>query len=130
MALSWDKILNLMENEANTNKDIIYTMDIIRHALKRAKREITQPITLTFETMKFHDILTRLPILIEKGKIFIGFTGGIAALSVATEPELVRRSHYKVSDIRWSDNWITLDQFLHRIFELRGHFDKYDDYIE
>lgn len=125
--LSWDNILNLMENEAN-NKDIIYVKEVIRHALNRVIKERTIPIT--FEKMKFQDILSRLPQLIESEKIFIGFTGGTATLAVATELELIGRSHYKVSDIRWSDNWITLDQFLRRIFELRGHLDKYDDQNE
>ena len=41
--------------------------------------------SVTFEKMKFDDLLTRLPQLIAQGKIFLGFTGGIEALSNVSE---------------------------------------------
>ena len=48
--------------------------------------------------MKFDDLLTKLPQFIAQGKIFVGFTGGIEALSSVLDiVELVNRSHYKIS---------------------------------
>jgi hypothetical protein len=130
VVLSWDAIMRIIDKPGQQTQDIIYAKQMIQQARERALKELPPGAGITFERLKFDSLLTELPRLVRQGKVFIGFTGGIEALSTADENTLRNRSHYKVSDVRWSDNWLTIDQFLHRLFELRGYFDKYDAHGE
>lgn len=121
--LVWDEVLDVIDQGSTSSKDVVYTRTTIRNALVRATSDL-RTSKITFEKMGFDDILLKLPHLVAQGKIYVGFTGGTAALYNSTLSLLQNRSHYKVSDTRWSDNWITLDQFLRRVFELRGYFEK------
>ena len=114
--LVWDDILNLMQNQSNS-KDVDYCFKIIQKANARALKEVIEKPK--YQKMKYDDLMIRIPDLIREGKIFIGFTGGIGALARATETELINRGHYKVSDIRLTDNWISIDQFLRRVLEVK-----------
>lgn len=40
---------------------------------------------------------------------------------------LKNRSYYKVSNVRWSDNWITLDNIIRRYIELSNFIKVIDD---
>jgi hypothetical protein len=125
--LTWEGVLSMMEKALSHSENKGYAIKVIQDALARANQEMESSSGINFKRLKFDEIMSQLPDLIQKKKIYIGFTGGIEAFSLASEEQLRLRSHYKVSDIRWSDNWITLDQFLRRVFEVRGYFEKYDD---
>jgi len=129
-ALSWDNILKFITVDENSSKDKIYAKDMLNCALRRAKEENRSGGGVTYEMKTYDQLMSSMTDLIKDGKIFIGFTGGPLALLNAKLDELKERSHYKVSSTRWSDNWISVDVFLNRIFQLRGLFDEYDDSSE
>jgi hypothetical protein len=118
IVISWDDILELIQISRIATEDIVYCFRVIQNAKAKAAKELVE--RPRFQKMKYDELMRRLPDLIREGKIFIGFTGGIVALSKATESELVNRGHYKVSEIRLTDNWLSIDQFLHRLLEVRG----------
>lgn len=115
----------MMETNGPNSEDLNYYKIVIQKAKDRAINESARLVN--YEKLKFEDLLAKLPQLIIQGKIFVGFTGGIEALSSVSEiAELVNRSHYKVSDTQWTHNWIPLDMFLHKVFELKGYYNKYN----
>ena len=75
---------------------------------------------LPYTKYSFIDLLEKVPELIRNGLVHVGITGGVSELQKMSMKQLKKRSHYKVSDTRWSDNWITIDQLLYRYIELRG----------
>lgn len=117
--------MTILHNENDKSAGTLYAINTITSAIKRFKQ--TESPAISYEKLKYSDLIHQMPRLIEQGKIFIGFTGGLEAFESTTLSKLLQRSHYKVSDIQWSDNWITLDCFLHHIFKLKGYFKTYDD---
>jgi hypothetical protein len=53
--------------------------------------------------------------------IYAGFSEGIEILNKCDIGFLIKRSHHKVSDIRWSDSWITIDNIIRRYIELNNN---------
>lgn len=128
--LSWEELLVWITDKNSASEDELYAHDILRCALDRLANEVKAGNGITFEKLKFDQLMDNIPRLIKEKKIYIGFTGGISALMESELEELESRSHFKVSDIRWTDNWISLDLFLQKIFAVRGLFDNYDDSSE
>lgn len=126
-SISWETALALLDNKDNSSKDYSYAKSTLHCAVERAKDELKQSSKIRYENIKFHQMMNEISSLIDQGKIYIGFTGGVPALSITTLAELENRINYKISDICWSDNWISLDVFLRRVFELRGMFKQYDN---
>lgn len=126
--LNWEHLLQTLKSDVPVSPDLEYAFHAIRSALQRAKRP--ESTVITYEKLKFAKLFEQLSRLVAEGKIYIGYTGGIEALESATLTELEQRYHYKVSEYRWSDNWISLDQFLGRVFRLRGLVKSYDDRSE
>ncbi|OPZ87128.1 MAG: hypothetical protein BWY76_00625 [bacterium ADurb.Bin429] len=119
--LTWEELCDpiLAPVLASSDCDMQYCRRVIEDAITRANREALGKISFT--KLSFAELMRNLSTLIEQQKVYIGFTGGEDRLAQASLDELEHRSHYKVSDKRWSDNWISLDQFLHRVFTLKGY---------
>lgn len=122
-SITWDELCDVILAPVLTRheSDIQYCQQVIRDAITRAKREREAVGRINFTKMKFAELMGNISTLIQQQKVYIGFVGGERQLAIATLDGLENRSHYKVSDERWSENWITLDQFLHRVFQLKGY---------
>lgn len=122
-SITWDELCDdiLAPVFAQPESDLQYCQQVIRDAIIRAKREREAVGPVNYTKMKFADLIGNLSTLIQQQKVYIGFVGGEDQLAQASIEDLENRSHYKVSDERWSENWITLDQFLHRVFQLKGY---------
>ncbi|MDD5093399.1 MAG: hypothetical protein PHV74_03330 [Dehalococcoidia bacterium] len=121
VVLSWDEIISTMRATEKNSSDVEYCWKVLEDAKDRARKEATSSPIITFEKLKFADMLKQLPRLIEQGKVYVGFSGGLEELSTLTEQKLASRPHYEVSNIQWSENWITIDRFLHRVLEMKGY---------
>jgi len=122
-SITWDELCDVILDPvlACPEHDLRYCQQIFRDAIARAKREQEAVGRIKFTKMKFAELMENLSTLIQQQKVYIGFVGGERQLANATLEELETRSHYKVSNKRWSENWITLDKFLHRVFQLKGY---------
>ncbi|MCX5999589.1 MAG: hypothetical protein NTU41_08390 [Chloroflexi bacterium] len=122
--LTWNDIIEMMKNGGASSSDLEYCRKIIDRANRSAMKKVDPSGRPVFETIKTLDgLLLQLPRLIEQRKVFIGFEGGPDKLASASELDLVNR-RYKVSETKWNDNWLPMDRFLHRVFELRGLYDQ------
>ena len=124
--LSWKQVLDFI-GDLPDGSDISYCKTILLNGLERATAEICRGDRIAYETIKFDKLIDDLPRLIREKKIYIGYVGGIRALEKSGLDPLKNRSHYKVSYIKWGSNWIPIDKFLHRYFELSRLVDKYDE---
>lgn len=122
-SITWDELCDVILAPVlvRPESDLQYCQQVIRSAIARAKHEREAVGRMNFTKMKFAELMGNLSPLIQQRKVYVGFVGGERQLALATIDELESRSHYKVSDERWSENWITLDKFLHRVFELKGY---------
>lgn len=128
ISLTWDQIVAIFNDNDNLSVDMIYAINTIKSAIKRFRQ--TETSNVSYERLKYVDLINQLPRLINQGKVFIGFTGGLEAFESTTLSEIQHRSHYRVSDVQWTDNWFSLDQFLHHIFSLQGYIKTYNDHGE
>lgn len=120
-SIIWDELCDVILAPvlALPDADIQYCQRVIRHAIARAKQDAVGK--MNFTKMKYDELMKNLPVLIQQEKVYIGFLGGERQLASATLDELENRSHYKVSNESRNENWITLDRFLHRVFQLKGY---------
>jgi hypothetical protein len=124
VVLTWGEIIQLFRESGMEKKseDIRYCLAVLENAISRAEKELQGQRNVVYEKIpNFNALIEKMPKLIKEGRIYIGFSGGFESLRRCRLEELQSRSHYKVSDTKWSDNWIPLDIFLHRVFELRSY---------
>lgn len=121
--ITWDKILEII-NEANKVKtitnDFSYSLEKIKNAIIRAKNELQSPSRKTVICERYpslKELLKDIQRLIDEGKIYFGFTGGENVLMKTKISLLNTRDHYKISDVRWTDNWLTLDLLIKRLIQ-------------
>lgn len=124
--LTWDKILELIEQSNENNEkptDFYYALNTIKGAIERAKEELetsgTRRTVICDRYNSLAELLNALPTLMKEGKVFFGFTGGERELMQTSIESLENRNHYKVSDLPWSKNWLTLDLLIKRIIQTR-----------
>jgi hypothetical protein len=120
LSLTWDDIVTIAEEGDSTAPDYRYMLNVLKHALERARAELKREEAITYKKYSLSDLLEKVPELIKNGAVYVGITGGMDELQKLSMEQLQKRSHYKVSDTQWSDNWITLDHLLHRYIELQG----------
>ncbi|MDP4281259.1 MAG: hypothetical protein Q8867_03835 [Bacteroidota bacterium] len=116
---TWDEIISWAEESIrNKPTQIIYALDVLRNAVIRAKEE-DKPGDRHWKKYSFDQILDQLPKFLREGKIYFAFSKGEAQLRAMKLPDLQNRSHYKVSDVQISDNWLTIDQLIKRYIEVK-----------
>jgi len=118
--LTWQNVVEWFKKslESKGKKDIAYCLQVLSLAIDRARDEI-KVNKINFNTVKFDELIKSINEYIESGKIYIGFKGGKKELFESSLKSLENRRHYKISDTKWSDNWITIDVFLKRIIQLK-----------
>jgi hypothetical protein len=115
--MTWQDILDITDKISKTS-DIQYCINILRSSINRATEE-WKKTDYSYDKLGFEDLLKKIPKLIDEGKIYVGFSGGIEKLNDTSLNELQSRSHFKVSKEQRSDEWIPLDQFLKTIIRLK-----------
>lgn len=119
--ITWDEIIKMMESKMshNISADFRYSFDIIKHSIVRAKKEFEKQPKITFIKIKNIDVLIqKMPELISKGKIWVGFSEGITLQTIDLN-YLKNRSHYKVTDNPGrSTNWIRIDKLIAKYLDL------------
>ena len=122
LSITWSDVLDIIDILDNKSHDMFYCSHVIKKAVERVRLE-NKPggNKVTFEKHTLESLILNLPDFIKKGKIYVGFSGGLDALNQTDLVLLEKRSHYKVSDIRWSDNWITIDNIVRRYIELKDY---------
>ena len=119
ISITWTEIIEIIEQLSLKNKDIIDSKEVIKEAIKRAEGENKSDSKVTYKKYKLNELLSNLQHLISHGKVYVGFTGGVEALNEFDLNSLENRDHYKVSDIKWTENWITIDNIVRRVLELK-----------
>lgn len=118
---TWEKLYDLLlkNNLFEYSVDAKYCQKILLNSINRAKQELDPSRKKVSYSLinNLNDLINKLPDLINNGNIYIGFSEGIQN---TTLEDLMNRSHYKVSDTQWSNNWISLDIFLKKLFELKN----------
>ncbi len=125
-SITWDEIIEALNNsfkssmENPMNLDYIYSIEKIKEAIIRAKSEFSNTgKKVTFEYYKsFQDLMSRVDDLLLSKKYFIGFDGGLNALdSVSDKTKLINRG-YRVTEIRWTDNLVSIGELIKKYCEL------------
>lgn len=94
--------------------DIEYCFDVLDAAEKRAAAELAETELQYERVSNVRTLMSSLDDLLERGLIYVGFTGGEGRLMEASLQNLEQRGHYKISDVRWSNNWVRIDQLVSR----------------
>jgi hypothetical protein len=116
--LTWDELYKELETVDNLSNDSRYCLSVLRCGIDRAKEEAQRTNGVTFSKYTYSQLIKEIGSFLQKGSIYVGFSGGLVALKKADLRELIDRSHYKVSDVQWTENWITIDQLISRLVEL------------
>jgi hypothetical protein len=121
VTLTWNDIIDLFIGQGKIkDPDILYTIGILKFAVSRANQAFsTSKKKIHFQRISsLKSLIHELPVLISKGKVFVGFSGGIDALESSSFEDLDKRSHYKVSDIKWTEQWLPIHLIIKRYLEL------------
>lgn len=127
-SLTWDDILELTLNNTHKplSRDLNYVINILSKSNERAKKWLKPIGKITFKKYTFNELLDNLSSFIKNDKIYIGIDGGINKLLNLSLNDLQSRSHYKVSETKWSDNWITIDNLIKRYLNLKYSSDNFE----
>jgi len=126
--LTWDDIIELsMKNtHISIGNDFKYVLDILTKSNERAKKWLKPIGKITFKKYTFNELFDNLSNFIKNDKIYVGIDGGINKLLNLSLIDLQTRSHYKVSETKWSDNWITIDNLIKRYLTLKYNTDNFE----
>lgn len=126
--LTWDDIIELsMKNTHDSiGNDFKYVLDILSKSNERAKKWLKPIGKITFKRYTFNELFDNLSNFIKNDKIYVGIDGGINKLLNLSLIDLQTRSHYKVSETKWSDNWITIDNLIKRYLTLKYNTDNFE----
>ncbi len=119
--LTWSEILDLLTSHnmdllSNDNK---YAFDILRNSIKRAKKELAKTTDVTYSIINdIETLVSQMPSLIESGNIWVGFSEGIE-LDTIDLNYLRQRDHYRVSDKKYTSNWIRIDELITKYISLK-----------
>lgn len=117
----WDDLIELFENKISmpVTDDVSYSLGIIKHSVKRAKAEIQKQSKVTYKQIKtIHELITKLPQLLNDGKIYVGFSEGFYTNEFDLD-YLEKRSHYRISDTKYSNNWIRIEDLIAKYISLK-----------
>ncbi|MCP4118013.1 MAG: hypothetical protein GY737_21960 [Desulfobacteraceae bacterium] len=119
--ITWsDLIVSLSEAfSGRETPDVSYCFDVLRRAEQRARKELEKPEWTHKRITNLQALLSGLPKLVEENLIYVGFKGGERRLMQASLEELEQRDHYKLSDVRWSSNWLRVDLLIGRYLSLK-----------
>jgi hypothetical protein len=118
-SFTWDEIVTWADQSIIIKPtQVTYALDVLRNAVNRAKKE-NEPGARYWEKYSFEEILNKLPDFLRDGKIYFAFSEGEGLLKTMELKDLENRSHYKVTDVRISDNWFTIDQLIKRYIEVK-----------
>lgn len=122
LTFTWSEIIELLENNISQNIsiDTRYSIEIIKQSIKRAKKEFEKQPKIKYIKIKtIEELIERMPVLISKGTIWVGFSEGLS-LDIIDLDYLKNRSHYKVTDDPGnSNNWIRIDELITKYLDLR-----------
>ncbi|MCC6864963.1 MAG: hypothetical protein IT280_02255 [Ignavibacteria bacterium] len=122
---TWDDMIKLIKDNLvkPISKDFYYSLDVLCNSVERAKKSLKPVGKITFKKFKFNELMQNLSNLINNNQIYVGIDGGLNKIEKLSLIDIQNRSHYKVSDSKWSDNWITIDNLIKRYIELNNTFE-------
>jgi hypothetical protein len=112
--LTWSEIADLLKSNppVNCTSDYTYALNVLLNSIERAKNELNSKSNLTFTKVKTIDeLIQRLPEFIKNGQIWVGFSEDTTLESISLT-DLQNRDHYKVSDTKYTSNWIRIDMLV------------------
>ena len=116
--LTWDEIMAELHVTGKVSEDYQYSVKIIREAIRRATKEFSKSKKGWTKINSFQKLISSLPKLLDEGKIWVGF-GEKLPLDQYDLSYLEKRSEYRVSEERLSNNWIRIDELVSRYITLK-----------
>lgn len=117
----WDELIELFENKLSKPifDDVRYSLEIIKHSVNRAKGELQKLSKVTYKQIKsIQNLIAQLPQLLKEGKIYVGFSEGFYTNNFDLD-YFEGRSHYRISDTKYSDNWIRIEDLISKYISLK-----------
>ena len=120
ISLTWEHVFEMAETMLTSKPtQILYALTVLKDAIERAKKESISPDNHFKKYKSLQEVLNDLTNLIHDGNVYFGFSEGEGLLRTMTLEDLEKRNHYKVSDVKISDNWLPIDQLIKRYIELK-----------
>ena len=119
--ITWDEIVELLETKMlpKISFDCTYSLDILKRSIKRAKTELEKnKKTPHIKISSIQELIEKLPQLLEDGMVYVGFSQGLHSPKCNLE-YLENRPFYKVSDEKYSKNWIRIEDIISKYIGLK-----------
>ena len=119
--LLWPKVIDTLKAAFGDDAapDVAYCLEKLECAVERAGQEL--PKQLSWRRIDdIRTLIAKLPTLLERDLVYVGYTGGSKALGQASLEELEQRDHYKITEgPRPNANWLRVDEIVDRYMELK-----------
>jgi hypothetical protein len=114
-SLSWSKVIDLIDCNSDTSKDIAYSISMLRNAINRAQKETEVLQMKPWEKeVKFDELTEIFKSLTDGQEMYIGFMGGEKALDILDYKALKARQGFKIATkkpVKYADRWILWKRF-------------------
>jgi hypothetical protein len=119
--ITWQYIFDLASNLFKSHPDQIkYALRILSDAISRASKR-KKPSNVHFKKYQsLSELIEDLPTLLAKKEFYFGFSEGLEELNNMTLSDLNNRNHYRVSNEKFTENWLPIDQLIKRYIELNA----------
>jgi hypothetical protein len=120
-SITWKLIFDLASKVFKSQPDqISYALRILNDAIIRASKP-KNPSNVHFKKYNsLSELIEDLPKLLSKKEFYFGFSEGEDELNNMSLSDLNKRSHYRVSNEKFTDNWLSIDQLIKRYIELNS----------
>lgn len=121
IVITWDEIVELLETKMipKISIDCTYSIEILKQSIKRAKTELERnKKTPHIKIGSIQELIEKLPQLLEDGMVYVGFSQGLHAPDCSLE-YLENRPFYKISDEKYSKNWIRIEDIIAKYISLK-----------
>lgn len=119
--ITWDEIVELLEMKMipKISNDCTYSLEILKQSIMRAKTELERnKKTPHIKIGSIQELIEKLPQLLEDGMVYVGFSQGLQPPKCNLE-YLENRPYYKVSDEKYSKNWIRIEDIISKYISLK-----------